>query len=184
MDFVRTYDIPEGDVVNAETVRQFIAKTWEEALGNDVIWEDSDSELLLIEDDGTWCLPGTFGTDYGKWAVADGKVTIIIEGDDGPPCPTCEFARTCDACKAEDAYYAYMAERVERLGEELAMLPDFMECYECARNPLMLLTPRRIVRGEFGIKCVMRRPVGLGPIADERRDPTQTYRVECGHVVM
>jgi hypothetical protein len=104
-------------------------------------------------------------------------------GDDmyGPPCPDCGFERTCEACKAEDAYYEYMAERVERLGEELAMLPDFMECYDCGRNPLMLLTPSRLVIRDLGFKCVMRRPVGLGPIAEAHRDPTQTYRLECGH---
>jgi hypothetical protein len=102
----------------------------------------------------------------------------------GPPCPGCSYARTCEACKAEDAYYEYMAERVERLGEELAMLPDFMECYDCGRNPLMLLTPSRLIISDLGFKYVMRRPVKLGGIAEPRRDPTQTYVVECGHVLM
>ena len=102
----------------------------------------------------------------------------------GPPCPDCVHARTCEACKAEDAYYEYMAKRVELLGEELAMLPDFMECYECGRNPLMLLTPRRLHEGDLGFNYVWRKPVGLGPIAEAHRDPTQTYRLECGHGAM
>lgn len=104
---------------------------------------------------------------------------------DGPPCPDCGFERTCEACKAEDAYYEYMEERVERLGEELAMLPDFMECYECGHNVLIrTLTPGRIHVGDLDFKFVWRRPVRLGPIAEAHRDPTQTYVLECGHGAM
>jgi hypothetical protein len=96
----------------------------------------------------------------------------------GPPCLGCGFARTCDDCVAEDEYNKYLDERVNRLGPELAMLPDFMECYDCGRQHLMVMTD------DFGFKYVLRRPVGLGPIAEAHRDPTQTYRLECGHGAM
>jgi hypothetical protein len=95
-----------------------------------------------------------------------------------PPCPDCGRARTCEACKAEDAYYEWMEERVQRLGAELAMLPDKMECYPCGREHLIVETDA------WGMKFVWRRPIKLGPIAEAHRDPTQTYVVECGHVVI
>ncbi len=96
----------------------------------------------------------------------------------GPPCPECSFARTCEMCKAEDAYYEYMEERVARLGAELAMLPDEIECYDCGRQHLM------VMQDAWGFKFVWRRPTGLGPIAEAHRDPTQMYRLECGHLTM
>jgi hypothetical protein len=37
---------------------------------------------------------------------------------------------------------------------------------------------------QWGMKFVWRRPVGLGPIAEAHRDPTQTYKLECGHGAM
>jgi hypothetical protein len=41
-----------------------------------------------------------------------------------------------------------------------------------------------VMTDDFGFKYVLRRPVGLGPIAEAHRDPTQTYRLECGHGAM
>jgi len=96
----------------------------------------------------------------------------------GPSCPNCGHDRTCEMCKAEDAYYEYMAERVERLGAELAMLPDEMECYECGHQHLMVMLDA------WGFKFVWRGVTGLGPIAEAHRDPTQMYRLECGHLTM
>jgi hypothetical protein len=96
----------------------------------------------------------------------------------GPPCKDCEWARTCDACVAEDEFNKYMDERVERLGWELAVLPDFMECYDCGRQHLM------VMEDAWGFKYVLRRVAGLGPIVNQRQDPTQTYRLECGHGAM
>jgi hypothetical protein len=58
------------------------------------------------------------------------------------------------------------------------MLPDRMECYDCGREHLMVMLD------ELGFKFVWRRPVGLGPIAEAHRDPTQMYRLECGHLAM
>jgi hypothetical protein len=99
---------------------------------------------------------------------------------DGPPCQDCGFDRTCEACKAEDAYYEYIEERVNRLGIELAMLPDEMECYACGRH-----LPASICQhNQWGQPYMMRRVVGEGPIAEAHRDPTSTYRLVCGHIEM
>jgi hypothetical protein len=100
------------------------------------------------------------------------------------PCQTCGAEGPCKPDCAEDKYNRELAERVERLGPELAMLPDLIECYACGRNPLMLLTPSRLHVGDLGFKYVLQPPVGLGPIAEAHRDPTQTYRLKCGHLEM
>lgn len=94
------------------------------------------------------------------------------------PCQACGLVGKCADDCPEAAYNAYIEERVNRLGIELAMLPDCMECYECGHQHLMVMFDK------WGMKYVMRRPVGLGPVIDEKRDPTQTYRVECGHLAM
>jgi hypothetical protein len=119
--------------------------------------------------------------DYEEEAA---NAALMQENDDdywlGPPCPDCVHARTCEACKAEDAYYAWMEERVERLGPDLAMVPDEMPCYDCGRH-----LPKRICQtDEWGMSFVMRRVVALGPIAEPHRDPTQTYRLVCHHGAM
>lgn len=95
-----------------------------------------------------------------------------------PPCQSCgrkdECAPDCD----EAAYNAWLTERVERLGFEMAMLPDFMECYRCGREHLL------VQFDNCGFKFVWRRPAALGPIAEPHRDPTQMYRLECGHLAL
>jgi hypothetical protein len=101
-----------------------------------------------------------------------------IEIEMGQPCFDCGWQYNCPTCQGEAAYYACMEERVERLGEELAMLPDFMECYDCGREHLM------VMEDAWGFRFVWRRPVGLGPVINQRQDPTQTYRLECGHGAM
>lgn len=95
-----------------------------------------------------------------------------------PPCGTCGRTGECAPDCAEDVYNRGMEDRVRRLGVELAMLPDWMECWECGHEHLMVQFDR------FGMKFVWRRPVGLGPIAEAHRDPTQMYRLECGHLAM
>jgi hypothetical protein len=123
-------------------------------------------------------------TNDGMWIVCVHDSCNTIEINAGQPCMTCGWAYNCADCQAEEEYNKYLDERVQRLGVELAMLPDFMRCYTCGRNPLMLLTPRRLFKGDLGFKFVMRRPVGLGPVAQPNFDPTQTYRLECGHLEM
>lgn len=114
----------------------------------------------------------------------DGFIGPLTEEDtaymDGPPCQDCGFARTCEACRAEDAYYEYMEERVQRLGPDLAMVPDEMECYDCGRH-----LPASICQVDgYGMRYFMRRVTALGPIAEAHRDPTQTYVLVCGHGAM
>ena len=82
-----------------------------------------------------------------------------------PPCDGCEETGPCKDDCPRAAYDAWMEERVDRLGEELAMLPDRMECYDCGRQHLMVMLDK------WGFKFVWRRPVGLGPVVEERRDP-------------
>lgn len=94
------------------------------------------------------------------------------------PCQGCGGEMKCKPDCPKQAYNAYLEERINRLGVELAMLPDWMECYDCGREHLMVMTSK------CGIKYVLRRPVGLGPIVDAHRDPTQMYRLECGHLTM
>ena len=96
----------------------------------------------------------------------------------GPPCGTCGSEGECKPDCEEAAYDRWMQERVDRLGPELAILPDRMECYECGRQHLMVQLDK------WGMKFVWRRPVGLGPIAEAHRDPTQVYKLECGHLTM
>ena len=64
-------------------------------------------------------------------------------------------------------YLAYEAELVKR-HEEGRDYPigEMIECYEC-----------KPVTGE------LRRCVALGPVTN-RADPTQTYRLECGHLAI
>jgi hypothetical protein len=48
-----------------------------------------------------------------------------------------------------------------------------MPCYQCA-------TSTTVTRDAEGWPCVMRECVSLGPITN-KADPTQTYRLACGH---
>jgi hypothetical protein len=133
---------------------------------------------------GPLCAPVTLADAHGMLVVCVHASCNTIEIEGGQPCMTCGWEYNCEDCQSEEAYNRWLDERVQRLGVELAMLPDRIECYTCGRNPLMLLTPSRLDKGDLGFKFVWRRPVGLGPVVEERRDPTQTYRLECGHLEM
>jgi hypothetical protein len=65
-------------------------------------------------------------------------------------------------------YEAYMAAEMAR--GNMAFEPHTMECYACA--------------GFNGVDHVTRRVVKLGNVVEQRRDATQTYVLECGHVVI
>jgi hypothetical protein len=114
----------------------------------------------------------------GMYTVCVHESCNTIEINAGQPCMGCGWEYNCPDCQDEEEYNRYLDERVSRLGPELAMLPDLMPCYECGREHLMVMTD------SWGFKYVPRRPVGLGPVAEAHRDPTQTYRVECGHITM
>ena len=117
-------------------------------------------------------------TNDGMWIVCVHESCNTIEINNGQPCFTCGWAYNCADCQAEEEYNKYLDERVQRLGLELAVLPDFMECYTCGLQHLI------VMKDIWNMKYVLRRPVGLGPIAEAHRDPTQTYRLECGHLAM
>lgn len=61
----------------------------------------------------------------------------------------------------EDEYY-----EKETARGELAFAPEVADCFQCDR---------------FGVE---KKIVALGPIVDARRDPTQSYRLECGHLTI
>jgi hypothetical protein len=63
--------------------------------------------------------------------------------------------------EAEDAYYEAQAAR-----GELAGVAETAPCYECC--------------GFDGVHFVERKIVALGPVINPA-DPTQTYKLECGH---
>jgi len=100
----------------------------------------------------------------------------------GPPCPTCGYNFSCQDCQEEAAYNAWLDKRVAERGVELAMAPDTMECYDCGRNPLWLLIPGRVQTDIWNLKYVEQEVVALGPIIN-KADPTQTYRLKCGHMM-
>ncbi len=55
---------------------------------------------------------------------------------------------------------------------ELAGAPETMPCYECGG----------FFNGKPDSEQPQRRVVALGPILEARRDPTSSYRLECGHL--
>lgn len=96
----------------------------------------------------------------------------------------CDGPSGCYECYAEmrireDGIDGLMAE--ERYAEEqlargeLAGAPDEMPCHQChleAGNKPDL-TEETVVR---------RQVVGVGPVLEAHRDPTASYRLECGHL--
>lgn len=120
------------------------------------------------------------GANDGGFKVCIHQSCNSIEIDAGPPCRTCGYNWDCEECRAEAEYSAYLDERVNRLGWELAMLPDEMECYDCGHH-----LPATITQvDQWGMRYFMRRVVGEGPIANAKQDPTSTYRLVCGHYAM
>lgn len=96
------------------------------------------------------------------------------------PCGGCMQTWPCAKDCPEQAYNDWMAKRIDRLGIELAMLPDEIECYACGRH----LPVRICQHNRWGQPYMMRRVVGQGPTAEAHRDPTSTYRLVCGHIEM
>lgn len=88
---------------------------------------------------------------------------------------------------AEQAYYDAMPQGpeygdptyiawLENLREDFPVGEE-MECYRCAREHTELPSET----DGFGFRFVWRRCTALGPVVEQRRDPTQTYLLECGH---
>jgi hypothetical protein len=85
-----------------------------------------------------------------------GVYILVIRDDDGPREP------------ADPAYEAYCEAELAR--GELAGVAETAECYECC--------------GFDGIHFEIRKIVALGPVVEAHRDPTQSYKLECGHTTI
>lgn len=78
-----------------------------------------------------------------------------------------------DERAAMEAYYEKEAAR-----GELAGTPETLPCYECSRIAGVVIDPLN------ESNLIERKVVALGPIAEAHRDPTQTYKLACGHVTI
>lgn len=74
---------------------------------------------------------------------------------------------TDPAYPADPALDAWLEAEAAR--GDLAFTPETMPCYACG--------------GFDGMTAPERRIVALGPVVN-RADPTQTYRLECGHTAI
>lgn len=76
--------------------------------------------------------------------------------------------------------------------EEMVTYPEMIACYVCGFEA----APRHdgvteegeayvyVMEDEVQASTPMRRVLGLGPVVEPQRDPTETYRLECGHTVI
>lgn len=77
-------------------------------------------------------------------------------------------------------YEAYLEREAER--GELAFTPHELPCYACTREAIR--------RGCSGLdvmddnKCLRQEVVSLGRVVEAHRDPTQTYKLACGHITI
>jgi hypothetical protein len=119
-----------------------------------------------------------FRVANSHWSGAGWMATgrgVVGEGFSNTGTPTyCEvwFAREYADFEVlderdEEAELAFHA--AEEARGPLAYTPEQMECYECG--------------GFNGADGPMKRVVALGKVVN-RADPTQTYRLECGHVAI
>jgi hypothetical protein len=89
-------------------------------------------------------------------AVIDAEAALADQAADGWP-----------GAEEDPAYLAHCAEQEAR--GDLAGCPETIGCYECG--------------GFDGHTAPERTVVALGPVVD-RADPTQTYRLACGHTAI
>jgi hypothetical protein len=77
----------------------------------------------------------------------------------------------------DPAYEAYIEEMEKRHREGRPWpVGELLECYICLRECPDAL----IEKDDHGFPCVMRECVALGPVVN-RADPTQSYKLSCGH---
>ena len=48
-------------------------------------WEDADLEAVILEADGRFTFPGTFGTDRGSARATDDGVLVVFDEDPDEP---------------------------------------------------------------------------------------------------
>ena len=91
------------------------------------------------------------------------------------PCPN-------DIPNLEEDTPEYLAwVKAEEARGELAFQPETLSCY----HPGCTYSVGAVVKFDSsGFKYVERKVVALGEIVEPRRDPTQSYRLECGHTVI
>jgi hypothetical protein len=101
------------------------------------------------------------GDDLGihEWIRIDADGNIVGCDRQEPPEPQ---------EPADPAYEAYCEAQLAR--GELAGVAETAECYECC--------------GFDGIHFEIRKIVALGPVVEAHRDPTQSYKLECGHTTI
>ena len=66
-----------------------------------------------------------------------------------------------EVCDCDPAYEAFVEAEAAR--GDLAFAPDALPCYVCDRTVTV---------------------TALGPVVEARRDPTQSYRLACGHAAI
>lgn len=47
-------------------------------LSEDECWREGDEAAIVVWEDGTWCLPGTFGSTYGTWRETGGGLVDVF----------------------------------------------------------------------------------------------------------
>lgn len=85
-----------------------------------------------------------------------------------------------DGPEASAAYREYVEREEKRERGVLGFRDDALPCYECTRK----LGDDRYGDPFDESTCVQVQVVAPGPVVEQRRDPTQTYRLACGHVTI
>jgi hypothetical protein len=111
-----------------------------------------------------------------------------------------EAAAEADWPGPEDdpAYLAWCEEQEAR--GELAGVAETAPCYECGQearkgirdepfeeDPSFMLVDckdGKPVGAAYPLPFITRKIVKLGPVVEQRRDPTQSYVLECGHTTI
>lgn len=76
-------------------------------------------------------------------------------------------------CSAEQIHDAYMT--IEASRGALAGSPETLPCYDCTREAgLSVMDDEAVIRREV---------IALGPVVNPA-DPTQSYKLACGHTVI
>lgn len=67
----------DPDMVTEDAIKKYIAVAMD-----DPYWKPQDAFNLVIDNNGTWTSPGTFGSTYGHWYVDGSTLEIMIDEDD------------------------------------------------------------------------------------------------------
>jgi hypothetical protein len=145
------------------------------------MWFDDPEERSTERGTETWVVTTYEQPGEGDWVSITcldpntGRVVYQLENSASRRVErgTVNAASTVGFLSEEDRAsiaHEYLEEQEEKRGE-LAGSPDTLPCYECMRQLGRQKPPEVKVEK-------------LGPIAEARRDPTQTYVLSCGHITM